>query len=118
VGGLIVTQNGKVIYRSESSAASAKTPADDKSAARLLHRVDPQYPEAAKMQHLEGAVVLEAHVLGDGTVGNIAIVNGDPLLAEAATQAVKQWKYQPYVVGGRPVERQERITVKFSLPSS
>jgi TonB family protein len=118
VGGLIVTQNGKVIYRAESSAGSATTPADDKSAARLLHRVDPQYPEAAKTQHLEGAVVLEAHVLGDGTVGNIAIVNGDPLLAEAATQAVKQWKYQPYVVGGRPVERQERITVKFSLPSS
>ena len=118
VGGLIVTQNGKVIYRAESIAASAKTPADDKSAARLLHRVDPQYPEAAKTQHLEGAVVLEAHVLGDGTVGNVAIVNGDPLLAEAATQAVKQWKYQPYVVDGRPVERQERITVKFSLPSS
>ena len=117
LGGLIVTQNGKVIYRAESSAASA-TPADDKSAARLLHRVDPQYPEAAKTQHLEGAVVLEAHVLGDGTVGNIAIVDGDPLLAEAATQAVKQWKYQPYVVDGRPVERQERITVKFSLPSS
>jgi TonB family protein len=118
VGGLIVTQNGKVIYRAESTAASAKTPADDKSAAQLLHRVDPQYPEAAKTQHLEGAVVLEAHVLGDGTVGNVAIVNGDPLLAEAATQAVKQWKYQPYVVDGRPVERQERITVKFSLPSS
>jgi len=118
VGGLIVTQNGKVIYRAESSPSSAKTAADDNSAARLLRRVDPQYPEAAKTQHLEGAVVLEAHVLGDGTVGNIAIVNGDPLLAEAATQAVKQWKYQPYVVDGRPVERQERITVKFSLPSS
>jgi protein TonB len=83
-----------------------------------LHRVDPEYPEAAKSQHIEGPVVLDAQVLGDGSVGNIAIVAGDPLLAQAATQAVKQWKYQPYIVDGRPMERQERITVKFSLPTS
>jgi len=63
-------------------------------------------------------VELEAQVLGDGTVGNVAVLRGHPLLAEAAASAIKQWKYQPYSVNGRQVERQERITVKFSLPSS
>ena len=117
-GGLIVTQNGKVIYRAAPSPnetpSRVRTPAPN----RLLHRVDPKYPELAKSQHIQGAVELEAQVLGDGTVGNVAVLRGDPLLAEAASSAVKQWKYQPYSVNGRQVERQERITVKFSLPSS
>jgi TonB family protein len=120
VGGLIVTQNGRVIYRSEPSNSSATNGERSGSSGpnRLVHRVDPEYPEAAKSQRIEGPVVLDAQVLGDGSVGNIAIVAGHPLLAQAASQAVKQWKYQPYIVDGRPVERQERITVKFSLPSS
>jgi TonB family protein len=118
-GGLIVTQNGKVVYRL-GPALSANTTSDGsrKPSNRPIHRVDPIYPETARTQHLEGPVVLNAHVLGDGTVGEIEIVAGDPLLAEAATEAVKQWKYQPYYVNGQPLERQERITVKFTLPSS
>jgi TonB family protein len=118
-GGLVVTENGKVIYRAgpSDSASDQVTGAED-SASRLLHRVDPQYPEAARTQRIQGPVVLDAQVLGDGTVGNIAIVQGDPLLAEAAAQAVKQWKYQPFTVDGHPVARQERITVRFRLPLS
>jgi TonB family protein len=118
-GRLVVRQNGKVIYRGDPSQdipGIAKSPEDP--ANRLVHRVDPQYPEAARAQHIEGPVVLEAQVLSDGSIGNIAVVEGNPLLAEAATQAVRQWKYQPYTVDGRPAERQKRITVKFSLPSS
>lgn len=118
VGGLIVTQNGKVIYRAEPSPSPTPSPVKEAAPNRLLHRVDPKYPELAKSQHIQGAVELEAQVLGDGTVGNVAVLRGDPLLAEAAASAVKQWKYQPYSVNGRQVERQERITVKFSLPSS
>jgi len=118
VGGLIVTQNGKVIYRAEPSPSTTPSPVMAPSPNRLLHRVDPKYPELAKSQHIQGAVELEAQVLGDGTVGSVAVLRGDPLLAEAAASAVKQWKYLPYSVNGRLVERQERITVKFSLPSS
>jgi TonB family protein len=117
-GGLIVTQNGKVIYRAEPSPSETPSIVRAPAPNRLLHRVDPKYPELAKSQHIQGAVELEAQVLGDGTVGNVAVLRGDPLLAEAASSAVKQWKYQPYSVNGRQVERQERITVKFSLPSS
>jgi TonB family protein len=117
-GGLIVTQNGKVIYRAAPSPSETPSIARAPAPNRLLYRVDPKYPELAKSQHIQGAVELEAQVLGDGTVGNVAVLRGDPLLAEAASSAVKQWKYQPYSVNGRQVERQERITVKFSLPSS
>jgi TonB family protein len=120
VGGLIVTQNGKVIYRAEPSKRSATSGEGSEALGpgHLVHRVDPQYPEIAKSQHIEGPVVLDAQVLSDGSVGNVAVVEGNPVLAEAATQAVKQWRYQPFVVDGQPVERQERITVRFSLPSS
>jgi len=120
VGGLIVTQNGKVIYRDEASKLREPSAEGSDSAVpgRLMHRVDPEYPEAAKTQRIQGPVVLDAQVLGDGSVGNIAVVEGNPMLAEAATQAVKQWKYEPFIVNGRPVERLERITLKFRLPSS
>lgn len=117
-GGLIVTQNGKLIYRSDSPAAGQTPTSLAKSRGRLIHRVDPTYPEAARAQHIEGAVVLNAHVSGDGSVGEIEIISGDPLLAQAATQAVRKWKYQPYSENGQPVDRQERITVRFSLPST
>jgi TonB family protein len=118
VGGLIVTQNGRVIYRAGPAGEATPSPVVAPAPNRLLHRVDPKYPESAKSQHIQGAVELEAQVLGDGTVGNVAVLRGHPLLAEAAASAIKQWKYQPYSVNGRQVERQERITVKFSLPSS
>lgn len=117
IGGLIVTENGKVIYRGEPSQDTGEPPVSlEKSASPLVHRVDPQYPEQARSQRIQGPVVLQAQVLSDGTVGTIAVLEGDPVLAEAATQAVKQWRYQPYIVDGRPVERQERITVRFLLP--
>jgi TonB family protein len=118
-GELLVTQNGRVVYRSgPASSANAIPDATGKPSNLPIHRVDPAYPESARTQHIEGPVVLIAHLLGDGTVGEIEIVTGDPLLAEAATQAVKQWKYPPYHVNGQATERQERITVKFTLPSS
>jgi TonB family protein len=117
VGGLIVTQNGKVIYRSDSAPGEG-TVDKPRPYGRLIHRVNPTYPEAARSQHIQGPVILNAHVLGDGSVGEIEVVTGHPLLAEAATRAVKQWKFQSYSVNGQPVERQERITVRFTLPSS
>jgi TonB family protein len=111
-GGLVVTQNGKVIYRAVPSVDSSE------SMNRLIRRVEPEYPAEARKQNIQGAVVLEVQVLGDGTVGNIQTVTGNPLLADAAVNAVRQWKYQPNVVDGQPVQSQTRITIKFRLPTS
>ena len=120
-GGLTVTENGKIIYRlpaqpvpgtSDSSSASSDP------GGRLIRRVNPDYPDEARSKHIQGAVVLNVQVLGNGNVGTIEIATGNPVLAEAAVHAVRQWKYQPYVVDGRPVQSQTRITIRFTLPSS
>jgi TonB family protein len=124
-GGLLFTQNGKVIYRlppEEPRAATGTSgtteASEDVSATRLIHRVDPQYPPDASARHIQGLVALDIQIGADGAVHNIAVVEGDPVLAEAAVQAVRQWRYQPYSVDGRPVEMQTRITIRFTLPPS
>lgn len=122
-GGLLVTQNGKVIYRllpsdrkaSTGTRAPAKGSADA-SATRLIHRVEPEYPPEARAQHIQGAVVLDVQIGGDGAVHNISVVEGNSLLAEAAVQAVRQWRYRPFSVDGQSVEMQTRITIRFTLP--
>ena len=112
-GGLVVTQNGKVIYKLPAGTSSV---AGDVSDSRLIHRVEPQYPAEARARHIQGAVALDVQVGGDGAVHNITVVEGDPVLAEAAVQAVRQWRYRPYSVDGRAVEMQTRVTIRFRLP--
>ena len=80
--------------------------------------MDPLYPPEARAQHIQGVVILDVQVLGEGSIGNVEVEQGDPLLAEAAVKAVKQWKYLPYSVDGRAVESETRITFKFVLPAN
>ena len=115
-GGLLVTQNGKVIYR--SSSGEGQLVADDGTDRSLIHRVEPQYPAEAKARHIQGPVVLDIQVMGDGAVGKVAVVSGDPLLTQSAIDAVKQWRYQPEMQNGQEIESQARVTVKFTLPES
>jgi TonB family protein len=115
-GGLIVTQNGKIIYRSRSGAEQPAV--SDGTERSLIHRVEPQYPAEAKARHIQGPVVLDIQVMGDGAVGKVAVVSGDPLLTQSAIEAVKQWRYQPEMENGREIESQARVTVKFTLPES
>ena len=122
-GGLVVTQNGKVIYRLPPAEQQAATGAGavpegsgDVSANRLIHRVEPQYPANASARHIQGLVTLSVQVGGDGAVRNITVVEGDPTLAEAAVHAVRQWRYRPYSVDSRPVDMQTTITLNFRLP--
>lgn len=122
-GGLQVTQNGKVIYRlppagQDATGAERATleGAEDNSTKRLIHRVEPVYPPEARAQQIQGAVTLDVQIGGEGTVHNIEVVEGNPVLADAAVQAVRQWRYRPYSVDGRPVEMQTRVTIRFTLP--
>lgn len=120
-GGLIVTQNGKVIYRVEpvnSSRSGATSRAQQSPANRIIHEVAPEYPPKAKAEGIQGPVVLEVQVAGDGRVSGVQVVSGDPVLAGAAVSAVKQWVYAPLSVDGKAVERQSRITLRFTLPQS
>lgn len=114
-GGLIVTENGRVVYRSPAEGRGTSAPARGQRS--LIHRVEPEYPAEARERHMQGSVVLDVQVLGTGAVGNVAVVSGDPVLARSAVDAVKQWRYQPGSLKGQAVESQTRITVKFTLPA-
>jgi periplasmic protein TonB len=82
----------------------------------LIKRVPPAYPPSAKQMHIQGTVQLEASIGKNGSVTNVKALSGDAVLARAAIDAVKQWKYKPYTLNNEPVEIQTQITVNFKLP--
>jgi protein TonB len=81
----------------------------------LIHRVQPDYPNIAKQAGIQGAVVIAALIGKEGVIENLHVLNGHPLLIPAAVNAVKQWRYRPYILNGDPIEVDTQITVKFSL---
>jgi TonB family protein len=82
----------------------------------LVKEVPPTYPASALRSHVEGAVELLATISKSGDISAVKVLNGDPQLARAAADAVKQWKYKPYLLNGEPVEIQTQVTVKFKMP--
>src|SRR6202163_2231376 len=84
---------------------------------RLLRRTEPQYPPAALAIHRAGNVVLEVQVAEDGSVSSIRTLSVDPLLAAAATEAVRNWRYQPYRQHDHPAQFQTDVTLSFNLPN-
>ncbi|HXC42357.1 MAG TPA: energy transducer TonB, partial [Candidatus Dormibacteraeota bacterium] len=82
----------------------------------LVHRVEPDYPEEARRQGVQGAVVLEVHINPAGAVQELKLISGSPLLAQAATDAVRQWKFKPHMVNGHRAEMQTVVTLNFRLP--
>jgi TonB family protein len=133
---LVVYDHGKVIFRMKpSTKTSGAAPASDASQSamiapssnvwlapdqadlRLLSRIEPQYPADALAAHRSGDVVLEVLVAEDGSVASIRTLTGDPLLAAAAADAVRQWRYEPYRQHERPSQFQTDVTLKFSLPN-
>jgi TonB family protein len=85
------------------SGTSLLIPLKKRLVPKLVHKVVPAYPPAAREQHVRGDVVLDVTLSDDGAVEQASFIDGNPLLAEAATNAVKQWKYKPLLVGGKPV---------------
>jgi protein TonB len=81
----------------------------------LVHRVQPSYPPLARQARIQGSVVLQAVISKDGSIQNLRLVSGHPMLAPAAIDAVKQWRYKPYILNGEPVEVETQITVNFTL---
>ena len=83
--------------------------------ANLIHDVPPQYPPEAGRERIEGTVVVVAVIGTDGTVKDVRVESGPVLLAQAAIDAVKQWRYKPYLLNGTPVEIDSRITINFTM---
>ena len=81
----------------------------------VLHKVQPEYPSDAKAQNIQGTVQLKAIVDKEGNVAGLQLISGHPMLAPAAIDAVKQWKYRPYLLNGEPIEVETTVTVNFTL---
>ena len=84
-------------------------------AARILNRVNPTYPALARQTRISGTVRLHAIISKDGTIQQLEVMSGHPLLQQAALDAVRQWRYQPTLLNGEPVEVDTTIDVIFSL---
>jgi protein TonB len=143
MGGLVVYEHGKVVFRMvpappespstiepgvvgsgaiqkaairEDEKNVTPAPASAPTSDYLLQRIEPEYPEAARQQHIQGPVVLAVLVGANGSVRELTVVSGDPQLAKAATDAVRQWRFKPHQLKGQAVEFETRITVNFALP--
>ena len=136
---LVVYEKGKVVFRMtpaqksdqkntgngsnpDGTSNETETAADVTSVSPeiandyLIRRVEPQYPEIARRQNIQGPVMLSTVVGEDGSVRSVTVLSGDPALTTAALEAVRQWHFKPYRVNGRATEFATRITVNFKLP--
>jgi TonB family protein len=138
-GSLRVYENGREIFRMPPSAgdgtgaplglksantdsvlqaASVVELSSDAAEGLLVRRVEPDYPEQALAQRVQGPVLLNVRIGTQGTVQGVKVISGDPRLAEAATTAVRQWRFKPHIVSGVALEMETEITLNFTLPSS
>jgi len=107
------------------SSASAPTPAPAHplklshwAEGNLIYRVQPSYPLLAREARVQGAVELRAIISKAGTIENLVVVRGHPMLSAAAIAAVRQWRYRPYLLNNEPIEVETEITVNFLLSGS
>jgi periplasmic protein TonB len=122
VGGIPGGVLGQVLSATGSAPVLATTPAPKRirvpapmAEANLVYDVAPKYPPEAGRARIEGTVVLLAVIGKDCTVQDVRVAKGLPVLAQAAIEAVKQWRYRPYLLNGEPVEVDSQITINFNL---
>ncbi len=133
---LVVYEKGRVVFRMKPAPTQPASDAivqassltklaplplvwlsPEQAASLLLSHAQPQFPHEALAAHRAGNVVLELEVAADGSVSQVRALSGDPLLAEAATEAVRTWRYQPYRPHDKPTQFQTDVTVRFILPN-
>ena len=81
----------------------------------LLEKTVPQYPAIAKAARIQGTVVLQATISKAGSIENLRVISGPPMLQQAAMEAVRSWRYKPYLLNGDPVEVETTVNVVFNL---
>jgi TonB family protein len=83
------------------------------SGGTLLHKVMPVYPSEARQLHVQGTVVLNATINEQGQMEDVKLVSGSPLLVQAAMDAVRKWRYSPYLLNGKPVKKETQVSITF-----
>ena len=121
----VVNENSATGYTASAASSDAVTGGADPlqrirmggtvQAAKLIEKVRPEYPEDARLSRVEGTVRLHVIIGKDGSIQSLTLVSGHPLLVRASIDAVKQWRYQPTLLNGNPVEIDTTIDVIFTL---
>jgi len=119
-GGAMGGVLGGIISNAPAVVPKAATPqrvrvSQGVSQGLLVRQVKPVYPALARQARIQGTVVLQAVISKTGDIEGLHLVSGHPMLAPAAIDAVKQWKYKPYFLNGEPVEVETTINVNFTL---
>jgi TonB family protein len=119
-GGAVTVQIGSADLRALSRLEAAAAPerirvGGNVQQSRLIKQPKPVYPPEAKQARIQGTVKLSTVIAKDGTVAQIEVIEGHPLLAPAAMESVRQWVYQPTLLNGSPVEVATQIDVNFTL---
>jgi TonB family protein len=99
-------------------SAADRVELSPQTAQNVTVSVPPDYPLLARQMKVQGAVILQALISREGTIQELQIVSGPGILATAAREAVKQWRFKPYYQSGQPVETQARITVNFTISTN
>ena len=81
----------------------------------LIRRIAPAYPPLARSARIQGSVVVFALISKAGTIENLQVLSGHPMLVASAIEAIRQWRYRPYILNSEPIEVETQITVTFSL---
>ena len=92
-----------------------RTMSEMQQMAQLIHRVEPIYPPLARQIQHEGRVELHAFISSEGRIESLEVISGDPLFIQSALAAVREWRYRPTILNGRPIEVDTRITVIYTL---
>jgi len=108
-------QGGITAPRDASSTSQRIRVGGSVQSANLIAKVNPVYPPLAKQARIQGVVHLTTTIAADGTVQNLEVISGHPLLVPAAMEAVKQWVYKPTLLNGNPVEVITQVDVNFTL---
>lgn len=122
-GGQMGGVMGSIIGSANTAIPRAATPQRVRVSAgvtqgMVIRKVNPTYPQIAKTARVQGQVVLQAVISKEGTIEGLKVISGHPLLTQSAVDAVKQWRYRPYILNGEPVEVDTTVTVIFSLAGS
>lgn len=114
---LVATAMGQGVRQSANDQPSAKRAeiSQRESQDLVIKRVQPAYPPLARQARVQGTVLLEAEISQEGTVENLRLISGHPMLVATAIDAVKQWRYKPYLLNGRAVEVRTQVAVNFTL---
>lgn len=101
--------------REDPPAVVRRSVSEMQQMAQLITRIEPRYPQLAIQIHREGRVELRAIISATGTIESLEVISGDPLFIQSALAAVREWRYRPTILNGRPVEIDTHITVIYTL---